>query len=129
MQLLAAAGEDHVLLAEVVDSLREGRSGIEFVEEYKERGFRSHVAGTIKIDIEELIDRRLRRFMGDGAAYNYIAMREAIEDAGLEDADVRSERTGLVMGSGGPSTSNQVRAADTLREKGSTRKIGPFMVM
>ena len=114
--------------AEVVDSLREGRSGIEFVEEYKERGFRSHVAGTIKIDIEEAIDRRLRRFMGDGAAYNYIAMREAIEDAGLEDKEIRSERTGLVMGSGGPSTSNQVRAADTLREKGNTRKIGPFMV-
>ncbi len=123
--IVSSIGNDK---AEVVDSLREGRSGIEFVEEYKERGFRSHVAGTIKIDIEELIDRRLRRFMGDGAAYNYIAMREAIEDAGLEDADVRSERTGLVMGSGGPSTSNQVRAADTLREKGNTRKIGPFMV-
>ncbi|MHA1536595.1 MAG: beta-ketoacyl-ACP synthase I [Alphaproteobacteria bacterium] len=114
--------------AEVVDALREGRSGIEFIEDYKERGFRSHVAGSIKIDIEEAIDRRLRRFMGDGAAYNYIAMREAIEDAGLEDKEVRSERTGLVMGSGGPSTSNQVAAADTLREKGSTRKIGPFMV-
>ena len=123
--IVSSIGNDK---AEVVDSLREGRSGIEFVEEYKERGFRSHVAGTIKIDIEELIDRRLRRFMGDGAAYNYIAMREAIEDAGLEDTDVRSERTGLVMGSGGPSTSNQVRAADTLREKGNTRKIGPFMV-
>ena len=114
--------------AEVVDSLRQGRSGIEFIEDYKERGFRSHVAGTIKINIEEAIDRRLRRFMGDGAAYNYIAMREAIEDAGIEDTEIRSERTGLVMGSGGPSTSNQVRAADTLREKGSTRKIGPFMV-
>ncbi len=114
--------------AEVVTSLREGRSGIEYIEDYKERGFRSHVAGTIKLDLTETVDRRLRRFMGDGAAYNYIAMREAIEDAGLEDAEVRSERTGLVMGSGGPSTSNQVRAADTLREKGSTRKIGPFMV-
>ena len=114
--------------AEVVDALHEGRSGVEFVEDYKERGFRSHVAGTIKIDIAEMVDRRLRRFMGDGAAYNYIAMREAIEDAGLEDKEVRSERTGLVMGSGGPSTSNQVAAADTLREKGNTRKIGPFMV-
>ena len=114
--------------AEVVESLRDGRSGIEFVDEYKERGFRSNVAGTIDIDLDEMVDRRLRRFMGDGAAYNYIAMREAIEDAGLEDSEVRSERTGLVMGSGGPSTSNQGAAADTLREKGNTRKIGPFMV-
>ncbi len=71
--------------AEVVTALREGRSGIEYIEDYKERGFRSHVAGTIKLDLTETVDRRLRRFMGDGAAYNYIAMREAFVVAGLAE--------------------------------------------
>jgi len=114
-------------VAEVTDSLRASRSGIVFCEEYAERGFRSHVHGAPKIDMDEMIDRKLRRFMGDGAAYNYVAMREAINDAGLTDADVTNERTGLVMGSGGPSTSALVGAADTAREKGA-RRIGPYAV-
>ena len=114
-------------VAEVTSSLRAGRSGIAFCEEYAERGFRSHVHGVPKIDMDGLIDRKLRRFMGDGAAYNYIAMSEAIADAGLEEPDVSSERTGLVMGSGGPSTSALVGAADTARSKGAKR-IGPYAV-
>ena len=112
---------------EVLQSLREGRSGIEYCEEYAERGFRSHVHGSVNIEVEEHIDRKLRRFMGDGAAYNYIAMEEAIADAGLTAAEISNERTGLVMGSGGPSTSNQVQAADLLREK-SAKRVGPYMV-
>ena len=112
---------------EVLESLREVRSGIVFCEEYRERGFRSHVQGSIDIDLDQIIERKLRRFMGDGAAYNYVAMQEAIADAGLEPDDVSNERTGLVMGSGGPSTSNQVAAADIAREKGAKR-IGPYMV-
>ncbi len=112
---------------EVLDSLRAARSGIEFCEEYSERGFRSHVHGSLKIEMDERIDRKLRRFMGDGAAYNYVAMEEAIADAGLEPADVSNERSGLVMGSGGPSTSNQVAAADIARQK-SVKRIGPYMV-
>ena len=112
---------------EVLESLREVRSGIEFCEEYRERGFRSHVQGSIDIDLDQIIERKLRRFMGDGAAYNYVAMQEAIADAGLEPGDVSSERTGLVMGSGGPSTSNQIAAADIAREKG-VKRIGPYMV-
>ena len=113
--------------SEVVDSLRAGRSGIELCEEYRERGFRSHIHGSINIDLNERIDRKLRRFMGDGAAYNYVAMCEAIEHAGLEESDISHERTGLVMGSGGPSTSNQIEAADIAREKG-VKRIGPYMV-
>jgi 3-oxoacyl-[acyl-carrier-protein] synthase I len=113
--------------AEVVDSLRAGRSGIVFCEEYAERGFRSHVHGAPNIDIESRIDRRIRRFMGDGAAYAYIAMQEAIADAGLEADEVSHEMTGLVMGSGGPSTSAQIAAIDTARDKGPKR-IGPYAV-
>ncbi len=113
---------------EVVDSLREGRSGIVFCQEYKDLGFRSHVHGAPKIDIDAVVDRRQRRFMGDGAAYNYIAMQEAIADSGLEENEVSNERTGLIMGSGGPSVKNVVRSVDALREKGSSRKVGPFMV-
>ena len=112
---------------EVVDSLRDGRSGVERCETYAEMGFRSHVHGSIKIDIDAHIDRKLRRFMGEGAAYNYIAMEEAIRDAGLEESDISAESTGMVMGSGGPSTSNQVAAADTTRDKG-VRRVGPYMV-
>ncbi len=114
-------------VAEVTDSLRAGRSGIVFCDEYAEMGFRSHVHGAPLIDFDDRIDRKLRRFMGNGAAYNYIAMREAIDDAGLSEAEVTSERTGLVMGSGGPSTSAQVAAADIAREKGPKR-IGPYAV-
>ena len=112
---------------EVLDSLKAGRSGISFSEEYAERGFRSHVHGAPQIDMDNFIDRKLRRFMGDGAAYNYVAMREAIADAGLEQTDVSNERTGLVMGSGGPSTSALVNAADTAREK-SAKRVGPYAV-
>ncbi len=114
-------------VAEVTDSLRAGRSGIVFCPEYAERGFRSHLHGAPTIEMDDKIDRKLRRFMGDGAAYAYIAMKEAIADAGLSDADVSHERTGLVMGSGGPSTSALIDAADTAREKGAKR-IGPYAV-
>ncbi|HHZ71407.1 MAG TPA: beta-ketoacyl-ACP synthase I [Methylococcaceae bacterium] len=113
--------------AEVVDSLKAGRSGIVFSEEYKELGFRSHVHGPINIDLDEFIDRKVKRFMGDGAAFNYIAMQQAIDDAGLEESDVSNVRTGLIMGSGGPSTSNLVAAADILRAKG-VKRVGPYMV-
>lgn len=112
---------------EVTDSLRAGRSGINFCQEYADLGFRSHVHGGIDLDTAELIDRKLRRFMGDGAAYNYIAMQQAIEDSGLEENDVSNPLTGLVMGSGGPSTQNIVNAADILRAKG-VKRIGPYMV-
>ncbi len=112
---------------EVIQSLRDGRSGIEFCETYAEMGFRSHVHGSINIDLDSHIDRKVRRFMGDGSAYNYVAMKEAIADAGLSEAEISNERSGLIMGSGGPSTSNQVAAADIAREKGPKR-IGPYMV-
>ena len=113
--------------AEVLDSLRQGRSGITFSEVYRDMGFRSQVHGSLKIDPDEAVDRRWRRFMGDGAAYNYIAMQEAIADSGLAEGDVSNERTGLIMGSGGPSTRSLVAAADIAREKGP-KKVGPFAV-
>ncbi len=112
---------------EVIDSLRAGKSGIEFIPEYEELGFRSNVAGTVDINTEELIDRKLRRFMGNSAAYNYIAMKEAVEDSGLEDDMVSNVRTGLIAGSGGASTENVALAIDTLRAKG-LRRVGPYMV-
>ena len=112
---------------EVVDSLKEGRSGIVFAEEYKDLGFRSHIHGSVNINVEEFIDRKVKRFMGDGAAFNYIAMQQAIADSGLEEDQVSNPRTGLVMGSGGPSTSNLLFAWDTLREKG-LKRVGPYMV-
>ena len=113
--------------AEVTRSLRDGRSGIEFVPQYKDLGFRSQVAGTVKLNVDEVVDRRLRRFMGDGAAFAYLAMKEAIADAGLGDGDVSNERTGLVAGSGGPTTGAIVQSATIAKDKGP-RKIGPFMV-
>lgn len=112
---------------DVIDSLREGRSGISFSEEYKEMGFRSHVYGKPEIDLSALVDRRWRRFMGDGAAYNYVAMQDAIKDSGMEKSDVSNVRTAMIMGSGGPSTSAQVLAADNARQKGP-KKVGPFAV-
>ncbi len=124
MGIVSPIGND---VAQVTESLREGRSGIVHCEEYAERGFRSHVHGAPQIDMDEMIDRKLRRFMGDGAAYAYVAMKEAIADSGLDEAVVTSDRTGLVMGSGGPSTSAQVAAVDTAREKGAKR-IGPYAV-
>jgi 3-oxoacyl-[acyl-carrier-protein] synthase I len=113
--------------AEVIEALRTGRSGIEFCDTYAEMGFRSHVHGSLNIDLDAHIDRKVRRFMGDGSAYNYVAMKEAIADAGLTEAEISNERSGLVMGSGGPSTSNQVEAADLARTKGPKR-VGPYMV-
>lgn len=112
---------------EVIESLREGRSGIVFADIYKELGFRSQIHGAINIDVDAFIDRKIKRFMGDGAAFNYIAMQQAIDDSGLEEQDVSNVRTGLVMGSGGPSTSNLVEAADILREKG-VKHVGPYRV-
>jgi len=112
---------------EVAASLREGRSGIVASEEYAEMGFRSRVYGALNIDLASLIDRKVKRFMGDGAAYNYIAMQQAIEDAGLDESQVSNVRTGLIVGSGGPSTENIVLAADTMREKG-VKRVGPYMV-
>jgi 3-oxoacyl-[acyl-carrier-protein] synthase-1 len=112
---------------EVTASLREGRSGIARDPQHEEMGFRSLVSGRPKIDLDEVIDRRHRRFMGDGAAYNYLAMEQAVRDSGLEENQVSNERTGLVMGSGGPSTKNILLACDTARDKGP-RKVGPFMV-
>ncbi len=112
---------------EVLESLKLGRSGIVHADVYEEMGFRSHVHGPITIDLKGLIDRKVKRFMGDGAAFNYIAMQQAIEHSGLTDNEVSNIRTGLVMGSGGPSTSNLVNAADILREKG-VKRVGPYMV-
>ena len=124
MGIVSPIGND---VAQVTESLRAGRSGIVHCEEYAERGFRSHVHGAPQIDMDDMIDRKLRRFMGDGAAYAYVAMKEAIADSGFDDSVITSDRTGLVMGSGGPSTSAQVLAADTAREKGAKR-IGPYAV-
>ena len=112
---------------EVLASLKEGRSGIERNPEQVEHGFRSHVAGTLKIDPSEHIDRKLLRFMGSAAAYNYIAMKEAIEQAGLTEEQVSNPRAGLITGSGGSSCENIVATADIAREKG-VKRVGPYMV-
>ncbi|ARB45246.1 beta-ketoacyl-ACP synthase I [Alloalcanivorax xenomutans] len=108
-------------------ALREGRSGIRFKEEYQAQGMRSQIAGSPDIDLEALIDRKSRRFMGDAAAYAYVAMQQAIADSGLEDNQVSNERTGLIAGSGGHSSQNQVEAADIARSRG-VKRIGPYMV-
>jgi 3-oxoacyl-[acyl-carrier-protein] synthase-1 len=113
--------------ATVTDSLRDGRSGISFQPEYVEIGMKSHVAGSIDIDLAEQIDRKQLRFMGAAAAYAFLSMRQAIEDAGLDDSDVSNVRTGIIAGSGGASSSSQVEAADILREKG-LRRVGPYRV-
>ena len=112
---------------EVTTSLREGKSGISFSPDYAERGFRSHVHGAPTINLSDFVDRKQRRFMGDGAAYNYVAMDQAVADAGLEESEVSNARTGLIMGSGGPSTKNLLLAFDTARNS-SAKKVGPFMV-
>ena len=115
---------------EVTASLREGRSGIVKSDVYAEMGFRSQVHGSLKIDLDEAVDRRARRFMGDGAAYAWIAMNQAIADAGLEEKEVSNPRTGLIVGSGGPSTKAIVSAADTARTEPvkGPKKVGPFAV-
>ncbi|MGR3250824.1 MAG: beta-ketoacyl-ACP synthase I [Paracoccus sp. (in: a-proteobacteria)] len=113
---------------EVTESLRTGRSGIVFAPDYAEHGFRSQVHGMPQIKLEDHIDKRNLRFMGPGAAYNFIAMEQAIKDSGLEEGDVSNPRTGLIMGSGGPSTSNFFEAHQIVIEKGSPKRMGPFMV-
>ena len=112
---------------EVVDALRSGKSGISYSEEYARLGLRSHVHGPINLNPADHIERKLIRFMGDAAAFNYLAMQEAIEDAGLSGGQVSTPRTGLIVGSGGASNRNFLLAADTLRQK-SARRVGPYMV-
>ncbi len=113
--------------AEITDSLKAGRSGIVANESFQEMGLRSQVSGSIDIDLKEHIDRKVLRFMGDSSAFSYIAMQQAIEDAGLEESDVSNVRTGLIASSGGASSREIVRSADVLRERG-VRKIGPYSV-
>ncbi|MFD1883834.1 beta-ketoacyl-ACP synthase I [Paracoccus pacificus] len=113
---------------EVLDSLREGRSGIVAAPDYTDHGFRSQIHGMPQIVLEDHIDKRNLRFMGPGAAYNFIAMEQAIKDSGLEESDVSNPRSGLIMGSGGPSTSNFFDAHQIVIEKGSPKRMGPFMV-
>lgn len=112
---------------EVLDSLRNARSGIRFSESYRDMGLRSQIAGCPAVNIEDRIDRKVRRFMGDAAAYAYIAMEEAIADSGLEESDISNPRTGLIAGCGGASPSNIIDGADKLRERG-VRKLGPYLV-
>ena len=112
---------------DVLESLRQGKSGITKNEQFEEIGMRSHISGSVDIDTSEHIDRKVLRFMGDAAAYSYIAMQQAVEDAGLEDSDVSNPRTGLIASSGGASSKNIVSSADTLRSRG-VRRIGPYMV-
>ena len=114
--------------AEVEASLRTGKSGIVAAPEYVEHGFRSQIHGMPQIVLEDHIDKRDLRFMGPGAAYNFIAMEQAIADSGLEASDVSNERSGLIMGSGGPSTSNFFQAHNIVIEKGAPKRMGPFMV-
>ncbi len=113
--------------AAIIDSLREGRSGISFQQEQVDMGMKSHVAGSIDLDLSQLIDRKQLRFMGPAAAYAYLAMQQAIEDAGLDETMVSNVRTGIIAGSGGASSSSQVEAADILRERG-LRRVGPYRV-
>jgi len=113
---------------EVVASLREARSGIVAADDYIRLGFRSQVHGSLKLDLDAVVDRRARRFQGDGAGYCWVAMNQAIADAGLEEKDISNPRTGLIVGSGGPSTRAIVAAADTTRANNSPKRIGPFAV-
>ena len=113
--------------AEVTESLKEAKSGINFDQSHKEMGFRSHVSGQIKINLQDSIDRKFLRFMGDGASYNYLAMLEALKGSGLEENEISNPMTGLIMGSGGPSTKNLLRAFDITRDSGP-KKIGPTSV-
>jgi 3-oxoacyl-[acyl-carrier-protein] synthase I len=112
---------------EVLSSLYEARSGIKRIEKYAEMGFRSQVGGAPTLNPAEVVDRRAMRFLAEGAAWNHVAMEQAIRDSGLEPADVSNERTGIIMGSGGPSTRSLVEAADIARSKGPKR-VGPFAV-
>jgi 3-oxoacyl-[acyl-carrier-protein] synthase-1 len=111
----------------VAASLREGKSGIRANEKFREMGMRSHISGSVDIDLPALIDRKHLRFMGDAASYAYVSLKQAIEDAGLDEGRVSNPRTGLIAGSGGASSSNIVWGADTLRERG-IRRLGPYLV-
>lgn len=122
--IVSSIGNDK---ATVTESLKTGKSGIRYVQEYADHGFRSQVAGQIDVDIDALIDRKVRRFMGNASAYAYISMAQAIEDAGLAPAEVSNDRTGIIMGSGGCSSQNIVEAADKLRSSG-IKRVGPYMV-
>ena len=122
--IVSSIGNDK---AEVTESLKTGRSGIEYCEEYAELGFRSHVHGPIRLNPNELIDRKLRRFMGDSAAFAYLAMKEAIEVSGLSEDQISNPRVGLISGSGGGSNQNMIEAVDVMRSRGA-RKVGPTMV-
>ncbi len=123
--IISSIGND---VTEVEASLRAGKSGIVFAPEYAEHGFRSQIHGMPQIVLEDHIDKRDLRFMGPGAAYNFLAMKQAIADAGLTEAEVSNDRAGLIMGSGGPSTSNFFEAHRLVIEKGAPKKMGPFMV-
>ncbi len=122
--ILSCLGTDKT---KVLESLKNGRSGIRLNEEYQKMGLRSHVSGKIDMDLEKEIDRKQYRFMGDSAAFAYLAMKQAVEDSGLSAEQISNERTGLIAGSGGASSSNLVNAADLLRNKG-IRRVGSFMV-
>ena len=124
MGLVSCLGNDKESIAE---SLREGKSGISFNEDFKEIGLRSHVSGAVDIDLREHIDRKVLRFMGDAAAYAYVSMQKAIDDAGLGEDQVSNVRTGLIAGSGGASSANIIVGADKLRERG-IRRVGPYVV-
>lgn len=123
--IVSSIGND---AAEVTASLRDARSGISFSESFAEHGFRSQVWGQPTLDPTELVDRRAMRFLSRGGAWNHVAMEQAIADSGLEAGDITHERTGIVMGSGGPSTRQIVEAADVTRKNGSPKRIGPFAV-
>lgn len=114
--------------AEVTESLRNAKSGITFSEQFASHGFRCQVAAMPTVDVEEALNRKTRRFMGEGAAWNYLAMQEAIADANLAEDEISHPMTGIIMGSGGPSTKTIVTAADKTRETGGTKKIGPTQV-
>ena len=122
--IVSCIGNDQ---SDLIESLKNLKSGITSAEEYEEFSFRSLVHGKPNIDISNEVDRRLLRFMGDGAAYNYIAMKDAIDDSGLEDSDISNEMTGIIVGSGGPSTQNLFKSSEIGKSSGS-KKIGPFMV-
>ena len=113
--------------AEVLNALKSATTGVEHSQEYADLGFRSHLHAPIHLDLDELIDRKQKRFMGDAAAYAYLAMRDAITDANLDEEQVSHHRTGLIVGTGGTSTENMVAAADILRSRGA-RKVGPTIV-
>ncbi|MBV8425916.1 MAG: beta-ketoacyl-ACP synthase I, partial [Hyphomicrobiales bacterium] len=113
---------------EVLASLREAKSGITFQPEYAERGMRCAVAGAPTLNAEDYVDRRAMRFHGGGTAWNHVAMEQAVRDSGLEPHEVSNERTGIIMGSGGPSTRTMIASIDKFRETHSTKRVGPFAV-